>query len=104
MAKSKINFWNFILVISGISLSLKLATSGNITAELAAVFLLLIVIGAALNSNFVKAVLAIAGLLYFLLDYVDYNMSLFYQLGGSAIALLLVLFGIYTIIKGVFSK
>lgn len=106
MAQSQSNkpFWNIILIISGVSLVLKLAASGNITIQQSVILLLLILIGAALNSNAVKAVLSFAGLGYFLLDYVHYDMDKFYQLSGSVLALILVLLGLYTMIKGLFNK
>lgn len=103
-AQSNKTFWNLLLIVSGVSIVLKLAAAGNISIEQSIIFLLLVVVGAALNSNLLKAVLSIASLLYFLLDYVQYDMLKFYQLAGGVLTLILVLFGLYTIIKGLFNK
>ena len=69
-------------------------------AQKAAIFLVLVVIAAAIDSVWVKLILALFGLGYFLLDYLNYNMSQFQAAAVSVGALLLALFGIFVMFGG----
>lgn len=90
----------FIIVISAVGLGLRLWSKGMIGAEKLAIFLVLVVIAAALDSVWVKLILACAGVGYFLLDFTNYNMTQFEAAAVSVGALLLALFGIYVMIGG----
>ena len=90
----------FIIVISAVGIGLRLWSKGMIGAEKLAIFLVLIVIAAAIDSVWVKLILACAGVGYFLLDFTNYDMTQFQSVAVSVGALLLALFGIYVMIGG----
>ena len=90
----------FIIVISAVSIGLRLALKGMISAEKLAIFLVLVVIAAAIDSVWVKLILACAAIGFFLLDFTNYNMSKFETAATSVGALLLALFGLYIMIGG----
>lgn len=94
----------FIIVISAVGLGLRLWSRGMIDAEKLTIFLVLVVIAAAIDSVWVKLILACAGIGFFLLDYTDYNMTQFVAVVPSVGALLLALFGFYIMIGGMRKK
>jgi len=102
MAKEKSGFGSrlsrFILVISAVGIVLRLWSKGLMDAEKAAIFLVLVVIAAAIDSVWVKLILALFGVGYFLLDYLNYDINQFQAAAVSVGALLLALFGIYVMI------
>ena len=90
----------FIIVISAVGLGLRLWSKGMIGAEKLAIFLVLVVIASAIDSVWVKLILACAGIGFFLLDFTNYDMTQFQAGAASVGALLLALFGIYIMIGG----
>lgn len=70
----------------------------------AAIFLILVVIAAAIDSVWIKLILALFGLGYFLLDYLNYDMNQFQAAAVSVFALLLALFGIFIMFGGLRKK
>lgn len=91
----------FILVVSAVGVGLRLLTKGLIGVEKLAIFLVLVVIAAAIDSVWVKLILAFASICFFLLDYTNYNLTEFGATAFAVIALLICLFGIYVMIGGV---
>ncbi len=94
----------FILVISALGLSLRLWAKGLMSPEKMVIFLLLAVVAAALDSGWVKLIIALFGLGYFLLDFVNYDMNEFQAASTSAIALLVALFGFFVMFGGMRSR
>lgn len=90
----------FIIVISAVGLGLRLWSKGMIGAEKLAIFLVLVVIASAIDSVWVKLILACAGIGFFLLDFTNYDLTQFQAAAASVGALLLALFGIYVMIGG----
>jgi hypothetical protein len=90
----------FIIVISAVGIGLRLWSKGMIGAEKLVIFLVLVVIAAAIDSVWVKLILAFAGVGYFLLDFTSYNMTQFQAVSASVGALLFALFGIYVMVGG----
>lgn len=108
MSKDRSSFGSrlsrFILVISALGLSLRLCAKGLMSPEKIVIFLLLAVVAAALDSGWVKLIIALFGLGYFLLDFVDYDMSQFQAVATSTIALLVALFGYFVMFGGMRSR
>jgi len=104
MAKEKSTFAQslskFILVISAVGFGLRLAVKGLINPENLAIFLVLVVIAAAIDSVWVKLILACAGIAFFLLDFTNNNVSQFKAAAIAVGALLLALFGLYMMVGG----
>jgi len=90
----------FIIVISAVGIGLRLWSKGMIGAEKLVISLVLVVIAAAIDSVWVKLILACAGIGYFLLDFMNYDMTQFQAVAASVGALLLAFFGIYVMIGG----
>lgn len=98
------NVSRFILVISAFALGLRLWTKGLIDPERLAVFMVLVVIAAAIDSVWVKLILALATFVFFLLDYTNYEMDQFRILAVYVGAALMALLGIFIIIRGISGK
>jgi hypothetical protein len=94
----------FIIVISAVGLGLRLWSKGLINPEKLAIFLVLVVIAAAIDSVWAKLVLALAGIGFFLIDYLDYNMNQVVYAGIGVGALLMALFGFYIMFGGMSKK
>ena len=94
------NLSRFIIVISAIGLGLRLLSKGMIDAEKLAIFLVLVVIAAAIDSVWVKLILACSGIGFFLLEFTNYNMTQFQTIATSVGALLIALLGLYIMIVG----
>jgi len=90
----------FLIVISAVGLGLSLWAKGLIGVEKLTIFLVLAVIAAALRSVWVKLILAIAGLGFFLLEMTGYDILVFGSAAVALGALLLALFGLYMILGG----
>lgn len=108
MSKNKSGFGSrlsrFILVISAVAIALRLWSKGLMNAEKAGIFLVLVVIAAAIDSVWVKLILALFGLGYFLLDYLNYDLTKFQAAAVSVGALLIALFGIFVMFGGMRRK
>lgn len=98
------NLSRFIVVISAVAIVLRLWSKGMIDAEKATIFLVLVVFAAAIDSVWVKLILALFGLGYFLLDYMDYDLVKFQSAAVLVGALLLALFGFFIILGGMRRK
>lgn len=90
----------FIIVISAVGIGLRLLLKGFISPEKLAIFLVLVVIAVAIDSLWIKIILACAGLGYFLLEFTNFKMSQFQSIATSVGALLIALFGLYIIFGG----
>lgn len=94
----------FILVISAVSIALRLYLKGMLDAQKAAIFLLIVVIAAAIDSVWIKLILALFGLGYFVFEYLDYDLVQFKTAAVSLLALLIALFGIFIMLGGLRKK
>lgn len=94
----------FIIVISAVGIGLRLWSKGLMSAEKLAVFLLLVVIAAAIDSVWTKLVLALAGIMFFLLEYLNYDMQYVQSAAVSVGALLIALFGMFILVGGMNKK
>ena len=94
----------FILVISAVGIALRLWAKGLMSPEKMVIFLLLVVVAAALDSVLVKLIIALFGLGYFLLDFVNYDMNQFQAASTSIAALLIVIFGFFVMLGGMRSR
>jgi hypothetical protein len=94
------NLSRFIIVIGALGVGLRLLVKGLIDAEKLAIFLVFVIIAAAINSVWVKLILACAGIAFFLLDFTDYDLSKFQPVVASVGALVVVLFGIFVMVGG----
>jgi hypothetical protein len=64
------------------------------------VFLVIVVIAAVIDSVWVKGIIALFALGFFVLDYVNYDTRAFSALAGPVLALLMALFGIFIMFGG----
>lgn len=94
----------FIIVISAVGLGLRLWSKGLINPEKLAIFLVLVVIAAAIDSVWAKLALALAGIGFFLIDYLNYDMKQVVYSGIGIGALLLALFGFFIMFGGMNRK
>ncbi len=92
------------MVVSALGVGLRLWTKGLLSAEKLMIFMILVVIAAAIDSGWIKFVLAIAGIGFFLLDYTNYDVRQFYAVSGSVLALLIALFGLFVMFGGMRRK
>jgi hypothetical protein len=92
----------FIIVISGVALVITLYLNPNtkLTPQTAGIFLILVVIAAAIDSVWVKLILAVFGLGWLLLNAVNYDLSQFQIVALSVGTLLLMLFGAFVMFGG----
>lgn len=90
----------FIIVISALGMGLRLVTKGLISPEKLAVFLVVVVIAAVIDSVWIKGIIALFALGFFVLDYVDYDTRAFYAAVGPVFALLIALFGFFVMFGG----
>ena len=90
----------FVIVISALAIGLRLATKGLMSAERLIIFLILVVIAAVIDSPWTRAILALFGLGFFVLDYVDYDLRAFYSAIGPVLALVIALFGFFVMFGG----
>lgn len=108
MPKQKSSFTQglsrFLIVISAVGVALRLWSKGLMDAEKMAIFLVLIVIAAAIDSVWAKLVLALAGIAFFLLDYLNYDITQVQYAAIAVGALLMALFGFYVMIGGIRKK
>lgn len=108
MAKNRTSLLNrlsrFIFVISAVSLALNLWSKGLLDAQKAAVFLVIVVIGAAIDSVWMRLIIALFGIGYFIIDFLNYDLQQFQIAAVLVGALLLALFGIYIIVGGIRKK
>lgn len=93
---------NFLILVSGVTLALKLTYSGKMTVDLAAIFLFLVVVSVAIKSTWIKVILPIAGLVFFMLDVSAEDTTAMAPIIAGIGALLLAMYGIYLIIKQLF--
>ena len=98
----------FILVIGAVTIVLGLATNkytqSHISPEKAAIFLVIVVVAAAIDSVWVKLILALSGLGFFLLNYVRYDLGKFEVIAFYIIVLLIMLFGFFVMFGGMRKK
>ena len=94
------NLSRFIIVISALGIGLRLLMKGMINGEKLVIFLVLVVIAAAIDSVWIKLILALSGLGFFLLEFTGYQLSQFQSLATSVGALLIALFGLFIILGG----
>jgi hypothetical protein len=90
----------FVIVISALAIGLRLLTKGFMSAERLIIFLILVVVAAVIDSPLTRTVLAIFALVFFVLDYVDYDLHAFYSTIGPVFALLIALFGFFVMFGG----
>ena len=94
------NLTRFIIVISAVGFGLRLWSKGMIDAEKLAIFLVLVVIASVIDSVWVKLILALAGIGFFLIDYLNYDLTKVQYAAAAVGALLLALFGFYVMFGG----
>ena len=94
------NLSRFIIVISALGVGLRLLVKGLIDVEKLAIFLVIVVIAAVIDSVWFKLLLAFMGIAFFLLDFTNYDLSKFQAATASVGALVIVLFGIYVMLGG----
>lgn len=87
-------------MISALGIGLRLLTKGLISVERLVILLILVVVAAVIDSPWIRALLALFGLGFFVLDYVDYDLREFYSAIGPVLALVIALFGFFVIIGG----
>jgi hypothetical protein len=112
MSKKKKSFSSslsrFILVIGAVTMILGIATKedtrDNISHGQIVIFLVIVVIAAAIDSVWVKLILALVGLSFFILGSVHYNLGNFKTIAIPVLQLLIVLFGIFVIVGGMRRK
>lgn len=90
----------FLIVISALAIGLRLLTKGLITPERLIFFLIAVVIAAVIDSVWVKAILAIFALGFFVFDFVDYDPQAFARLIGPVLGLAIALFGFFVMFGG----
>jgi hypothetical protein len=90
----------FILVISALGIGVRLWSKGLIGPEKLFWLLVLAVIAASIDSGWVKLILALAGMGFFLLEYVGYEPREFYEVAGAALTLLIGLLGLFVMFGG----
>jgi len=90
----------FIIVISALSIGLRLVTKAFMSPQKLVVFLVVVVIAAVIDSAWVKGIIAIFGLGFFVLDYLDYDTRAFSAAIGPVIALVIMLFGFFMMFGG----
>jgi hypothetical protein len=90
----------FIIVISALGIGLRLVMKGFMSPQKLVLFLVVVVIAAAIDSAWVKGIIAIFGLGFFVLDYVDYDTRAFSAAIGPVIALVIMLFGFFVMFGG----
>ena len=102
MGKSNfgIRFENYLLVISGVTLTISLWSKGLVSEDNVILLLVLFVFAAAINSIWVKLIITFFGLGFFILEYVNFDLNQFYPALVSIIAILIGLFGLYMIVGG----
>jgi hypothetical protein len=94
----------FLIVISALGIGLRLVMKGFMTTQKLVIFLIIIVIAAVIDSVWVKAIIAIFALGFFVLDYVDYDTRAFSAAIGPVIALVIMLFGFFVMFGGLRSR
>lgn len=90
----------FIIVISALGIGLRLVMKGLMSPQKLVLFLIVAVIAAVIDSPWVKAIIAVFGLGFFVLDYVDYDTRAFSAAISPVIALVIMLFGFFVIFGG----
>jgi uncharacterized membrane protein YGL010W len=90
----------FILVISAVAIGLRLVMKGVMTPQTVVVFFVVAVIAAVIDSAWVKAILAIFGLGWFVLDIVNYDTRAFSVVIGPVVGLVVGLFGFFVMFGG----
>lgn len=93
-----------IVVISALTIALRLGVKGLVSPEAIAIFLILVVFAATRESTIAKFIIAVFGLLFFLLDYVDYDFAKFKIAVVYSGALLIMLLGCFIMFGGIRNK
>ncbi|MGB5069503.1 MAG: hypothetical protein WBO28_01010 [Flavobacteriales bacterium] len=94
----------FILVISALGVALELWSRGMMNYQQIAIFLVLVVIATVIDSVWANLAIALAGIGFFLLNYLDYDIKGVYYSSIGIGALLLCLFGFYVMFGGLRKK
>lgn len=94
----------FIIVISALGIGLRLVMKGFMSPQKLVIFLIIVVIAAVIDSAWVKAILAIFALGFFVLDYVDYDTRTFYVLITPVFSIVIMLFGFFVMFGGLRRK
>jgi membrane-bound ClpP family serine protease len=89
-----------VLVISAVGIGIRLWSKGLMGPQKLFWFLLLAAVAAAIDSGWVKLILALFALGFFLLEYVNYDPRQFSAVAGSALGLLIGLFGLFVMFGG----
>ncbi|MDP2652599.1 MAG: hypothetical protein Q8Q08_01050 [Candidatus Omnitrophota bacterium] len=91
----------FFIIITAVTVGLRLWSQGLMDVQKFAWLLFFAFLAAVLDSVWVKLILTLFGLGFFLLDYLHYDLNEFQRAAFSVGALLIALFGIYIIVQGV---
>jgi hypothetical protein len=104
MSKEKQTFSNkisrFVIVISALAFGIKLMAQGLMSVEKMVLFLLIITIAAAIDSAWVKLIMALFALGFVLVDVVGPDFTQIQNLIFNVFALLIVLFGLFVTFGG----
>jgi hypothetical protein len=95
---------NIATIVSATVTCVRLANYGIISIQWAALIMLGVVAFVALGNNLSKIVLAAAALFLFVLLYSDGDKATFSQLMTQMLTLIIVLIGLYVMIRGIFKR
>ena len=95
---------NIATIVSTTVTCVRLAYYGIVSVQTAGLIMLGVVIFVALGNNAAKIILAAVALILFVLLYSYGNKEAFLQLMTSMLTLILILIGIYIVIRGVFRR
>lgn len=93
---------NIATIISCLVASIKLAIWGVLSVEAVVVIMFGVVVFVAISNAYAKLALALIALYLLIKRYAGIDESLFFELLGPFIALILVLTGLYVIVKTLF--
>lgn len=95
---------NIATIVSTVVTCIRLALYGIISIEVSALIMLGVVVFVALGNNLAKIVLAAVALFLFVLLYSYGNKAAFLQIMQLMLTLIIMLIGIYIIIRGSFRR
>ena len=95
---------NIATIVSTAVTCIRLAYYGILSIQWAAFIMLGVVVFVALGNNFAKIVLAVAALFLFVLLFSYGDKTAFSQLLTQMLTLIIVLIGLYVMIRGVFKR
>jgi hypothetical protein len=95
---------NIATIVTTTVTCIRLAYYGILSIQIAALIMLGVVVFVALGNNVAKIVLAVAALFLFVLLYSYGDKAAFSQLMTQMLTLIIVLIGLYVMIRGIFKQ